>query len=159
MDLIWRFWWQEITWNCLEIMGVKFGPLEKMLCHWKKVKKFVKSLLKENRKMVKRFDGKYYNTKKKPNFVKNSRIWWFTSLITPSKRVKKIQSEWHDILIFSAFIFENCCQVFFQTFSARLWNGYHKSRPVNHSMSRLVPKHFDEKNMEKEEKKTLHMIF
>ena len=69
--------------------------------------------------MVKRFDGKYYKTKKTSNFVKNSRI-WFTSLITPSKRVKKIQSEWHDILIFSAFIFENCCQVFFQTFSARL---------------------------------------
>ena len=80
----------------------------------------------------------------------------FTSLITPSKRGKKIWCEWHDILIFSAFIFENCCQVFFQTFSARLWNGYHKSRPVNHSMSRLVPKHFDEKNMEKEEENTTH---
>ena len=65
LDSIWRFWWQEITWNCLEIIGVKFGPLEKMLCHWKKPKKFVKSLLNENRKMVKRFDGKYYNAHQK----------------------------------------------------------------------------------------------
>ena len=92
-------------------------------------------------------------------FYKNSRIWFTIHIFNYSIKKREENLMWvtwyfdffclHLRKLLSSFFL-------FQTFSARLWNGYHKSRPVNHSMSRLVPKHFDEKTWRK---KTLNTTF